>query len=323
VVFDRSCFPISFVTFLHSPRGKISRVKHPAPEQTGKQDFGDIYDAPDPRAYWRRLAPLDYRIPQRAQEVYAQLLEARGGVPAQDTEDAENAGGQLTVTDLCCSYGTTAALLTCTCTLDDLWERYCSTELDGMSDDERITRDAQFYAERRRPAPPRVIGVDTAANAVSYALRTGLLDGGRSENLEEAEPSPQLQRLLADTDIVTVTGGVGYIGPRTFDRVLSHIEADRAPWVAAFVLRWIDYGTIADALAHHGLVTEQLTTRTFPQRRFTDAGERDHVLSTLAEMGIDPQGRESHGEHHASFYLSRPPADVAANPVDTWIAASP
>lgn len=280
--------------------------------QSGKQGFDEIYDAADPRPYWSVLAPLDYEIPQHAAAVFSRLIEARR---------PRAGGGQVTIADLCCSYGTNAALLAHTCTLEDVCHRYASEELATLSSDELAARDVTFYAERRLPAPARVVGLDTAANAVSYALRAGLLDAGSTENLEEAEPSPGLQRLLADTDLVTVTGGVGYIGAPTFDRVLSCIEGDRRPWVAAFTLRWVDYGPVAEALASHGLVTEELTRRTFPQRRFAGDHERDYVLAKLAAMGIDPEGKEAKGEHHTSFHLSRPPEDLADGSVDDWFTA--
>lgn len=282
-------------------------------DRSGKRIFDDIYDAADPRAYWRTLGPLDYRIPHHAQEVFSELVEARRRLAA---------GDPVTITDLCCSYGVTAALLKYDCTLEDLCDRYCSEDLDALSSDELAARDASFYAERRQPSPPRVIGLDTAANAVSYALEAGLLDAGSSENLEDGDPSPRLQRLLSETDLVTVTGGVGYIGEQTFDRVLSHVPASRCPWVAAFVLRWVAYEPIAEALAGYGLVTEQLTPRTFPQRRFADDAERDAVLNALAEKGIDPRGKEDDGQHHTSLYLTRPKDDVIAMPLDEWFASS-
>lgn len=36
----------------------------PSHSSPGKTRFDEIYDAPDPRAYFRRLAPLEYEIPQ-------------------------------------------------------------------------------------------------------------------------------------------------------------------------------------------------------------------------------------------------------------------
>lgn len=280
--------------------------------QRGKHVFDDIYDAPDPRPYFRTLMAYDYRIPQQARPLLRRLISDR----------RVRTGAAVTVTDLCCSYGINAAILKHDLTLDDLYRHYGSDDLQTISTDGLADRDAAFYAAHREPGAPRVLGLDVAANAVAYARRTGILDDGWSENLEEHEPSAALAGGIRDTDIVTVTGGVGYIGDRTFSAVLAAV-ATPDPWVAMFVLRWVDAGPVAAVLAHHGLQVEQLTARTFPQREFADAAERDHVLEALAVRGVDPAGKESEGAHHADFYLARPKEAVADLPLEAWFDDDP
>ncbi|MEX0659634.1 MAG: hypothetical protein WD080_10925 [Egibacteraceae bacterium] len=278
----------------------------------GKYVFDDVYDAPDPRPYFRTLMEYDYRIPQQAKPLLRRLAEARRA----------RTGRRPTVTDLCCSYGINAAMLKHDLTLDDLYSRYGSNDLQEISSEELGERDAAFFAQHRLPGAPRVLGLDVAANAVAYARRAGLLDDGWSENLERDEPSGVLTSGIRDTDLVTVTGGVGYIGPRTFSAVLSAV-ARPDPWVAMFVLRWVDVRPVVEVLAHHGLETEQLGARTFPQREFAGAAERDHVLAALSEQGVDPAGKELEGAHHADFYLARPKDDVAVLPLEAWFADDP
>ncbi len=87
-------------------------------------------------------------------------------------------------------------------------------------------------------------------------------------------------------------------------------------------MRFADYAPIAAVLARRGLVTEKLSTHTFPQRRFEDAAERDHVLRQLAAAGIDSTGKEEAGWYHADLYLSRPAEHVAAAPADDLLYAS-
>ncbi|MCA1695022.1 MAG: hypothetical protein LC749_09955, partial [Actinobacteria bacterium] len=94
----------------------------------------------------------------------------------------------------------------------------------------------------------------------------------------------------------------------------------RAPWVAAFALRWVSYEDISDALSSYGLVTEKLEGYTFTQRRFTDETEREYVLEELAKMGIDTAGKEDTGWYHANFYLSRP-VDEAEIPAEALLAS--
>lgn len=275
----------------------------------GKADFSHIYDRPDPRDYFRTLGDLDYEIPQRAKPVFDRLLDAlrpRRAAAATET---------LRVLDLCCSYGVNAALLRCHVSLDDLFERYASPDLDALSPSEVCALDRRFYADHLRPDAVVVSGLDTAANAIGYGCRSGLLDSGWSDDLESSDPSPELAAMLGEVDLVTSTGGIGYITHRTLDQVVRSRPGQRAPWVAAFVLRQIPYEQISKTLAGCGLVTEYLDTTSFPQRRFASPGERDSVLRALDERGVDPTGLETEGRYYADLYLSRPAGDAAELPL--------
>lgn len=266
-------------------------------QRSGKASFEHIYDLKDPKEYFNTLGSMEYRIPHHGQKVFSKLVERL---------QAEISGRPVNVLDLCCSYGINAALLKYEVTLEDLYERYRSEEVGGVSGDALVAADAGFYGRHGKDDAPRVVGVDVAANAVSYGLKAGLLDAGAVEDLESAEPSEALREAVSGTDLITVTGGVGYISERTFARVLDCIPEGREPWVAAFALRWVDYGSVAGALADRGLFTEKLDTHTFDQRRFASPEEREYVNQELVKMDIDPEGRESEGCYHANFYLSRP-----------------
>lgn len=259
----------------------------------GKAGFDHIYDLPDPRAYYRSLGALEYEIPQQAQPTFDKLLRGLGPTPA-------------TVLDLCCSYGVNAALMRHELTIDDLFRRYQDTAVDELSPEQLQESDRQFYAGRLRPDAPRVLGLDLAVNAIGYATKVGLLAHGWAENLENDDPSPALVDAVRDVDLITITGGVGYVTERTFDRLLSVFPAGHKPTVAAFVLRRYSYDAIAEVLAGHGLVTEQEAGRTYPQRRFVDQQEQDATLRALETLGIDPAGKESDGRYHADFFCSTP-----------------
>ena len=43
-----------------------------------KAKFDDIYDAPDPRAYYATLDALDYQIPTNAKPVFRKIMSAMG-----------------------------------------------------------------------------------------------------------------------------------------------------------------------------------------------------------------------------------------------------
>jgi hypothetical protein len=279
-------------------------VNQSAKAADGKADFNHIYDRPDPRAYFRTMRALDYEIPQRAQPVFRALLTALRSRPQVPQ------AAPVRVLDLCCSYGINAALLRCDVRLDELFDRYSSHALDELSPAELSRADEKYYAERRRPDAVSVSGLDLAANAVAYGCQVGLLDDGWAEDLEHEGPSDQLTDRLDEVDLVTTTGGVGYITERTFDKVLGARRGGSMPWVAAFVLRMYSYDRIAETLARHGLVTEQLKGVTFPQRLFASEAEREDTLRQVSERGLDPSGREDSGRYHANFYLSRPTADA-------------
>ncbi|WP_326752946.1 hypothetical protein OIE73_14405 [Streptomyces hirsutus] len=271
----------------------------------GKADFNDIYDCPDPRPYFATLRSLEYQIPHHGQAVFRALAHALRRLYPDRTP--------LNVVDLCCSYGINTALLNYRVTLADLSTRYTSHHLSALPARHLAAEDRTFFAARCRPEAATATGIDSAARAVGYARAVGLLDHAFAENLEVTEPSPALRRTLAGTDLITVTGGIGYVFTRTFTRLLDCMPTP--PWVAAFVLRTVPYQPIADLLARSGLVTEKLPTRTFRQRRFADSAERYAAFDALAVNGLHTADKEADGYYHTDLYVSRPAPDIAALPL--------
>jgi len=263
-----------------------------------KQSFDDVYAQPDPRPYYDELGSLDYEVPEHGVKVFSRVLE---------TMDVESP----TIVDLCCSYGVNAALLNHDLTLDELYEHYTDDGLATVSSEALAEVDRSFFSQHHDDDHTRVVGLDVAAPAIEYATRVGLLDAGFAENLEVDEPSSALAAQIEDADLLTVTGGVGYITATTFERLLKCRHSGEPPWVAALCLRTVPYEPVAECLAGFGLVTEQIPDVTFPQRRFADADEREYALGELAELGIDPAGKEAEGRYHVSAYLSFPESERA------------
>ena len=283
--------------------------------EQNKANFDHVYDLPDPRGYFEALGSLDYLAPEHGRRLFPTLLrELRAG------------GGPDDVLDLCCSYGVNAALLGHDLTLADLYARYASPELAGLPTESLLEADRAFYAEHRTGGPSGIVGADSAVNAVRYALGAGLLGAGFGEDLERAEPSDDFRRGVGNVGLITVTGGVGYVWESTFDRALKSVTEARpdggVPWVATLPARLVDYGPLCDLFSGYGLVTEKLSARTFPQRRFADAAERDHALRELAKLGVDPAGKEEEGWYHADLYLSRPADEASKASVDELFEAS-
>jgi hypothetical protein len=280
----------------------------------GKARFDDIYNQDDPRAYFRALRKLEYQTPAHGQPIFAALISE-----LQERRQRE----QLVILDLCCSYGVNAALLNYDLTMPELYERYCSPEVASFSTSELLSADRTFYAGHRHPVAHKVIGVDIASRAVTYALRVGLLDGGSSDNLETTDPSAAFVSEIRDVDLITVTGGFSYIGERTLRRVLSAISGPRpGPWMAGFCIRWMDNQCVVAAAADHGLVSETWTARSFPQRRFADQGERRNALRQLRRLGIDPTAREAEGYLHVELLVARPSVDRRGRPLEAVLGYS-
>ncbi|MCD0483774.1 hypothetical protein LO771_15560 [Streptacidiphilus sp. ASG 303] len=263
----------------------------------GKSRFDDVYVRPDPRAYFGRLAPLAYEIPHHAQPVFRRAAAERAAL-----DDARPHGPA--VLDVCCSYGINAALLNHDVTLAEMCERYTCPAARTMSTEELTASDKAFYAARRRPDAVPVFGLDVSAPAVHYALAAGLLDAAFTDDLEHGPPGPALGRALAEVGLVTLTGGGSYVTARTFAALLE--GARRPVWVSAFVLRTVSYRPIARALAAHGLDTAVDTSRTYPQRLFTDEREQRYAVAAVRALGGDPAGHEEDGRFHTLYYASRP-----------------
>ncbi|GCB88833.1 hypothetical protein [Streptomyces noursei] len=294
-----------------------ARNQHASGTPTQMTRFDDIYSRPDPRWYFGALGALGYQTPHHAQRVFRRLLPL-AGFPAVPKPSADEGGGQhATVLDICCSYGINAALLNHHVTLGGLYARYTSPHIASLTTAELIESDRKYYAARRRPDAVPVIGLDIAAPAIAYGRAAGLLDEGFAENLETAPPSPALHRATRGTRLITVTGGASFLTARTFNPLLE--GRHEPPWVAAFVLRTGSYQNIADGLALLSMTTEKDTSRTYPQRRFTDADEQQYAIAAVSAAGDDPRGKETDGHFHTTLHLTRPVAQAAAHPLHTLL----
>jgi hypothetical protein len=270
-----------------------------------KTSFDTIYQAPDPREYFRVLVGLDYIIPDLAKGVFRSLIE-----------DFDEPSGRLPrVVDVGSSYGINSAVIDHPVDIQRLARRYAQPEIYSLAPEALRVLDRHYFASWPRLSGARFVGVDTSAAAVSYAQAVGLLDGAVTTNLELSDPSPAEQELLRETDLIISTGCVGYVTERTFRRLLDCQGADHPPVVASFVLRMYSYDGIEAELSRAGLVTEKLDGVTFVQRRFSSITEFESSLARLESMGIDPTGKEADGLLHSELFISRPEEDVRKRPL--------
>ena len=271
---------------------------------SGKADFDDIYNQPEPGPYYRALGKLDYRIPGEAKPVLQRVIEARRQARPDDA---------VTMLDIGCSYGINAALLKHDLDMARLYDWY--DDRPAPSAEAAVAADREFFNAQSRAPDLAVVGMDPAERAIGYGVETGLLDAGVVADLENGVLPARDLPALREVDLIAATGAIGYVTEKSFQQLLPAIEASRQPWVACFVLRMFPYEPIAHSFSDHGLVTEKLEGVFVPQRRFADEGEASHVLGQLEAMGIDPEPEAAEGQYVAEFYLSRPFQDVRKRPL--------
>lgn len=267
-----------------------------------KAKFDDIYDAPDPRAYYATLDALDYQIPTNAKPVFRKIMSAMG--PERVAK----------IVDVGCSYGINAAMLRYDLTFEEIAHRYRREASHTLSVAETIIEDARVYGGLSKESDSSFVGLDVARQAAGYADAVGLVDEVVTEDLEEPGMSDNSVSMLEDVDLIISTGAIGYVSEETLGKIAA--AAKRPPWIAAFVLRQFPIDAIAERLAEFGLVTEKLPGATFAQRRFRDDAERDGAIEAVRAAGCNPQGLESDGYFHAEFFLARPAGEIAAPIVD-------
>jgi SAM-dependent methyltransferase len=275
-----------------------------------KANFDHIYVAEDPRQYFRHLGQLDYIIPHLAQPIFGQLIRAR----------AQTQSEPVTVLDLGCSYGVNGALMKYAIQYDMLRERYTAPALQTLSSGELLELDEAYFKAWPKQPGVRVVGLDISSNAIRYARACGMMDTGFAIDLESEEPSPEAADVLADVDLIVSTGCVGYVTSKTFDRLAKLSRRGRPAWVASFVLRMFGYGKITETLGRYGLETEKFEGATFVQRRFFDREEMDAAIAAVERNGVDTRGHETEGLYHADLFVSRPPAEIARQPLQKLVS---
>lgn len=275
-------------------------------DDSGKIILDHIYNEPDPRAYYSTLRAYEYSIPEEAAPVFRNVIDAMRNRGDSDA---------LSLIDLGCSYGVNAAILKHGLSMDDLYERYSTTRMAGLDRDALISRDREFYAENISDPDLEVTGVDIADRAIGYAVETQMLDNGVAANLETGPLPDAAAGSVGGADLIISTGCIGYVKQPTLRKILDAGDGNE-PWMAHFVLRMFPYEDFDTLFSEYGYVTETLPG-TFRQRRFASDDEQAHVLDNLAELGIDPSGKEADGWYHAEFHLSRPAAAAEAEPLET------
>ena len=271
-----------------------------------KANFGEIYGARDPRAYFQVLGGLGYVIPEMASPIFVELAERLIKLKNQP----------ITILDLGCSYGVLSAVSRQGVTIEQLRNRYSLRSVQSLSSEGLAACDESYFASWPTRADIRFVGLDRSRQAIAYACRVGLLDEGVAVDLETDPLNQRAQSVISKADLIVSTGAVGYISERTFSKVMTVFEGRRPPWIASFVLRMFSYRDIAHVLSQRDLETERFTRSTFVQRRFQNEVEREETLQLLGSKGIDSSSKEAKGFLHADLFVSRPSEDIQEATLD-------
>ena len=286
----------------HSIDSNLPQPKRPLSEQPlRKASFDNIYNAPDPGPYFSTLRPLDYRTPQFAQPVIRRTISELRRSRGRD---------RITVLDLCSGYGVNGALMKYDISLDDLYRIYAAGAKRTANEDR-----AALATRRRGDDQLQVIGQDVAGRALCYAKEAGFVDETLLANLETDDLTEVQEDLIANTDLVTITGGLSYVGEATLIRVFSALH--RPPWVLLFPIRGTDTDPINETLCLAGLRPE-CWHKPLPQRRFADDRERRNVHATV-ERSTDGLGPVSPTHHQAILYLARPAGETGSIPMSSLV----
>jgi hypothetical protein len=277
---------------------------------SSKANFDEIYSMADPRDYFSVLGSLDYMIPDVAEPVVRQILDAR----------KRRYSGKPRLLDVGSSYGINAAVHRFPVTFAALHRRYSRREMAGLNSDELSQLDANYYASWPEIGVADFVGLDVSVPAIDYAKRVGLIEHGIAADLEHSVLTPEDAKIIGDVDVILSTGSVGYVTDKTFRQVLGNMP--RAPWIISFVLRMFPYDALTKLFAEHGLVTERLAGAVFAQRRFRDVAEFDQSLAALAHRGVETGGYESDGLLRADLYVSRPESDVQAERLEDIVTVT-
>lgn len=274
-----------------------------APRKLAKASFDTLYDRPHPARYFSALRPLEYKIPAYAQPVIEECVSAL----------AELRGKQkITVLDLCSGYGINGALLKYDVSMDELYKLYDDRGAQPNFE-KRLSRDREFLKKRKRTDHDiTVISQDIALNALNYAESVGFADATIKANLERRPLRGNEASLIEDVDLITVTGGLSYIGSATFERVLGAVK--QSPWILFFPLQHTAVQEIRDTIASFELDVED-APRPVPQRRFKDERERRAILAESGQDATLPRDWAFGAYLEAKLCLARPAADIGALPL--------
>ncbi|NQT83602.1 hypothetical protein HQ563_11280 [bacterium] len=271
-------------------------------ENEAKANFDDVYVQPTPHAYVRKMALHGYQIGEQARPyclAAAELLKERNGEawPVQ-------------MLDVGCSYGMGSAFVKYGCSFDEIVAFFSSRAPKDYASCCEVMR---MWLNVTSPVSDmRCVGLDSSAPAIQFGLDSGLLEGGLSRDLEDADvlPTETDVKWFRSCNFLMSTGAIGYVSERTFSKVLPHLGKDHpsdfGPFALVTTLRMFDIEPIYRIFKQSGLRLTSVPGIRLPQRNFADESEQMQICRILHDKRIDTKKYEDEGTLFADLFVAAP-----------------
>lgn len=271
-------------------------------ENEAKANFDEVYTASTPHAYIAMMAKNGYGIGERARPYCAAAAEL--------LREHNGEAWPVQMLDVGCSYGIGSAFVKYGCSFDEMVAFFSSraprtyhAACEAMRNWLNITA---------RASDVRAVGLDRSEPAIRFAVDAGLLDGGIARDFERPDVDPTEKDLawFRSCNLMMSTGAIGYVTERTLDVILRHMGKDHpghfGPIAVVTILRMFDLAPIENVFEKYGFTFGAVPGVRLPQRRFTDAEERQKVLSVLHDRRIDTREWEERGMQYADLFIAAP-----------------
>lgn len=262
-----------------------------------KLDLNDVYNLKDPTPYYQSITQYQYDLPERAKPYFHKVINTY-----RNYESVHS----LKILDIGCSYGINAALLKFDKSIAELYQHYTAHLRLQQPEIARRHFDYHWFHQSSFNEDLQFIGLDSAKNAVNYAIDSQLIQSGIYTNLEKFNLLKEDYTTLQNINLLISTGCIGYITEVTFDKILSAVEDLSNLWGAVFVLKMFDISGIKKTLAQYNLVLVE-TGVAIKQRSFSSFDEKESMIKFIEEQGLSAENEKKTDNLFANLFLILPP----------------
>ncbi|MDF5723484.1 MAG: hypothetical protein PUP91_24050 [Rhizonema sp. PD37] len=262
-----------------------------------KLDLNHVYNLQDPQLYYQLITQYKYDLPERAKSYFMKVINAY-----RDYESVYS----LKILDIGCSYGINAALLKFDKSMTELYQYYTNPLRLQQAELSRRNLDHTWFHESNVDEGLQFIGLDSAEQAVNYAVESQLIQSGIPTNLEKL---PLLKEdyanHLQDINLLISTGCIGYITEVTFDKILTPVRNLSQLWGAVFILKMFDISEIKKTLGKYNLILVE-TDVTVKQRKFSSLEEKKSIIDLIEQQGLNAEAEKESDNLFAQLFLIFP-----------------